>query len=302
MISVLIVDDQNLARESLKLSLDKETDIKVVGAAKTGAEALILAKELKPDIVLMDINMPGMDGLEATQKINNLQLGIKFIFLSADDISHFQTLVYSRSAGNYLSKNSLSAELVERIKLTYRQYGTQFPKTSLHTRPSISTVGRANDKISEFMKDSPISNTTTKDTIAVEGVQKRSQLFQNRPTKVNIGYPDLEEVIVLLKQKIGEFDAKAMTLFNRYNDISYKIRSNEEKNDRFLARLDTILQKNRSINTILNKSSNNLFISIVRLEREIAGIGRQLQLFAYILIVALTIILLLLFVILLNQN
>ncbi|HKC29791.1 MAG TPA: response regulator transcription factor, partial [Jatrophihabitans sp.] len=69
MIGVLLADDQDLVREGLRMLLDAEADINVLGEARTGAEVLARTRELRPDLVLMDIRMPELDGIEATARL-----------------------------------------------------------------------------------------------------------------------------------------------------------------------------------------------------------------------------------------
>lgn len=88
-IKLLLVDDQELIRESLHIVLDMEEDIEVVGLAENGRIAIEKCEQLQPDIVLMDIHMPEIDGVEATKKIKQLWPQIKIIFLTT-----FQELQY----------------------------------------------------------------------------------------------------------------------------------------------------------------------------------------------------------------
>lgn len=95
MYKLLIVDDEHLIRESLKRTIPwKEMDIEVAGVAKNGVEALKLAEEIKPDMVLSDIRMPVMDGLELARKLKESHIGIRVIFISSyDDFSYAQQAV-----------------------------------------------------------------------------------------------------------------------------------------------------------------------------------------------------------------
>jgi pilus assembly protein CpaE len=81
-VRVLIVDDVSETRENIRKLLQFETDIEVVGAARTGKEAVQLTFEIKPDVVLMDINMPDMDGITATEAIRQRDQAAQIVILS----------------------------------------------------------------------------------------------------------------------------------------------------------------------------------------------------------------------------
>jgi DNA-binding NarL/FixJ family response regulator len=112
---VLLVDDHALFREGLANILNAQPDFAVVGEAGDGLEVLIKAKELMPDLILMDINMPGCDGLEATQRIKE-ELSITIVMLTVrdDDEKLFQAI--RSGAQGYLLKSIRSWELVNLLR------------------------------------------------------------------------------------------------------------------------------------------------------------------------------------------
>ncbi len=119
MIKVLIVDDQELIRESLSIVLGGESDFEIVGLAEQGKMAVELAKQLSPDLVLMDIHMPLMDGVEATRQIKSQFPGVKVIILTT-----FQELEYVREAlatgaEGYLLKAIHPKDLAAGIRLVH---------------------------------------------------------------------------------------------------------------------------------------------------------------------------------------
>ena len=85
MISVLIIDDQKTIRRALQIRLNLEKDLQVIGEASSGEEALFLASKLKPDVMLMDLAMPGMDGLTTALKLREKEPEIGIIVLSIHD-------------------------------------------------------------------------------------------------------------------------------------------------------------------------------------------------------------------------
>jgi DNA-binding NarL/FixJ family response regulator len=116
-IRVLIADDQSLFLESLSTFLHNYAeDIEVVGLAKNGAEALEKASELRPDIVLMDVHMPVMDGVEATRRLVESLPGVKILILSTYDEDEYVRKALGFGASGYLLKDISPTELIASIR------------------------------------------------------------------------------------------------------------------------------------------------------------------------------------------
>ena len=119
MINILLVDDQTLLCEVLKTWLDVEKDIQVLGVANDGYKAIEEVERLQPDIVLMDIDMPQMDGLEATKIISQRFPEVKVIVLSGHDDDVYLGKSLRAGAKGYLLKNTAADELVQKIRSVY---------------------------------------------------------------------------------------------------------------------------------------------------------------------------------------
>ena len=119
-IKILIADDQSIIREGLKLILDMEEDLEVVGVASNGQEALRLTEELDPDVILMDIRMPVLDGVMTTKKICEMYPSTKIIILTTfcDDQYIFEAL--KAGAKGYLLKDVPSNELADSIRMVMK--------------------------------------------------------------------------------------------------------------------------------------------------------------------------------------
>ncbi len=113
MITVLIVDDHEITRVGIKASLQMIPDLQVVGEASHGLEALQLAKELNPQVVLMDINLPGIDGLETTRKMMISNPSLKIIVLSITIHDPYPARLLEAGALGYLSKDCSARELIK---------------------------------------------------------------------------------------------------------------------------------------------------------------------------------------------
>ncbi len=119
MIKVLLADDQAILADGLKSVLQSCPDISVVGIAKDGFEAVKLAEELKPDVVLMDIRMPNMNGVIATKEIKRLDPDIKVLVLTTFDDSDYILSAINNGASGYLLKDTSAAALIGAIKNAY---------------------------------------------------------------------------------------------------------------------------------------------------------------------------------------
>ncbi|MEM6611255.1 MAG: response regulator [Cyanobacteria bacterium P01_C01_bin.72] len=131
MIRILIVDDQQTIRETLKTILATEVDLQVVGAAQDGTTALEMAKNLMPDLMLVDLEMPGLNGLGLTRLINQDFPSIKVIVLSMHDRDEYIHKSIQSGAMGYLLKNTPAKDLKEAIRFVQRGY-TQFSPGLLH--------------------------------------------------------------------------------------------------------------------------------------------------------------------------
>ncbi|MCQ4214613.1 response regulator [Streptomyces longispororuber] len=117
MTSVLIVDDQPMQRFGFRMLLESQDDLKVAGEAGTGTDAVRLAAELRPDVVLMDIRMPGMDGIEATRRVVSTgDDGPRVLILTTFDMDEYAYAGLRAGASGFLIKDALPEELLAGIR------------------------------------------------------------------------------------------------------------------------------------------------------------------------------------------
>ncbi|MGL4798751.1 MAG: response regulator [Cellulosilyticaceae bacterium] len=120
MIRVMIVDDQTLMRDGLKTILELEEDIDVVAVASNGKEAYALMAEVKPDIILMDIRMPVLNGVEATKLIKSDYKEVSIIILTTFDTEELIMDALASGADGYMLKDIEGNSLVESVRAAYR--------------------------------------------------------------------------------------------------------------------------------------------------------------------------------------
>jgi len=122
MIKVLLVDDQSLIRQGLRALLELEPDLEIVGEAENGEQAINLVAQFQPDVVLLDIRMPIMDGVAATREIQKRFTKTKILVLTTFDDDEYVSAALQNGAMGYLLKDTPSEELAVAIRAVHKGY------------------------------------------------------------------------------------------------------------------------------------------------------------------------------------
>jgi two-component system response regulator NreC len=144
---VLIADDHAIVREGLRALLEVQPDIKVVGEATDGKEALTRVKEIQPDIVLMDITMPGINGLEATWLIKQQNPDVKILVLTVHEGDEYFFKMLDAGASGYFVKGGSSSELIAALRTVWHGDVFLYPTVVKKLLSEyLQRVGQGNDK------------------------------------------------------------------------------------------------------------------------------------------------------------
>jgi DNA-binding NarL/FixJ family response regulator len=127
---VLLVDDEPLVRVGFSMVLDAQDDLAVVGQAGDGARAVALARELRPDVVVMDVRMPGVDGVEATRRIVAEGLPSRVLVLTTFDLDEYAFAALRAGASAFLLKNAEPAELLRAVRAVARGDAVVSPRVT----------------------------------------------------------------------------------------------------------------------------------------------------------------------------
>ncbi|MBW4453487.1 MAG: response regulator transcription factor [Nostoc indistinguendum CM1-VF10] len=164
MIKVLLVDDQGLIRQGLRALLELEPDLEIVGEAENGEQAINLVTEFQPDVVLLDIRMPIMDGVAATREIQKRFTKTKILVLTTFDDDEYVSAALQNGAMGYLLKDTPSEELAVAIRAVYKGYTqlgpgivkkllTQFSNGTLtHSPPVPSSLAELTPREKEVLR------------------------------------------------------------------------------------------------------------------------------------------------------
>lgn len=145
MINLLVVDDHDLVRHGLMRILADMPGICVVGEAASGEEAVRLVRELKPQVVLMDVLMPGMGGLEATRRIHHFDPDIKVIAVTACDDEVYPSRLLNAGASGYLTKGTDVEEMAKAISHVHS--GKRYISPEIAQKLALKSFGKKSNKL-----------------------------------------------------------------------------------------------------------------------------------------------------------
>jgi DNA-binding NarL/FixJ family response regulator len=137
-IRILLADDHKIVREGTRQLLEHSNDLEIVGETSSGEGAVRMSAELKPDVVVMDVHMPGVNGLNATRAIRTGQPAVRVLILSAYDDDHYVFPLLDAGASGYLLKTTSGEDLANAIRAVHRGETVLDPKVSGKVRNRIS--------------------------------------------------------------------------------------------------------------------------------------------------------------------
>lgn len=183
MTKILVVDDHDLVRMGLARMLDDVPGFETLGEAQSGEEAIKQTRSLQPDVVLMDVKMPGMGGLEATRRLHQANPGVKIIAVTAYDDSMHPTKLMQAGAMGYVTKGADFAEIVEAIRKVVR--GGLYMSNSIAQQLALKSFGGDDEDASPFEKLSHRELQTAMLIANARRVQDIANIFCVSPKTVN---------------------------------------------------------------------------------------------------------------------
>ena len=197
MINVLLVDDHELVRTGIKRLLEDVKGMKVIGEAQTGEEAVAFCRKNEPDVVLMDMNMPGIGGLEATKKILRYTPDAKVIVLTVHTEDPIPTKVMQIGAAGYLTKAACPEEMINAIKAV--NSGQRYLTPEIAQQMALSQFKSADEN--------PFNSLSEREL--------QIMMMVTRGEKV----PDISEQLMLSTKTINSYRYRMFEKLNISNDV-----------------------------------------------------------------------------------
>jgi two-component system invasion response regulator UvrY len=151
LIKILLVDDLQLVREGIKRLLQDDRGLEIVGEAKDGEEAVALAKKLKPDVVIMDVHMPGIGGLVATKRLLHNNRDLRILALTICDTEPYPTRLLQAGVKGYITKGCKSEEMIRAIRAISK--GQRYITTEVAQQIAINSFTKGGESPLELLSE-----------------------------------------------------------------------------------------------------------------------------------------------------
>ncbi len=195
-IKILIADDHPVVREGLFAMLSRQPDFKVIGEAKDGVEVVEMARRLEPDVVLMDLRMPGIDGVEAMRQIRSTNPDIKFIILTTYSDDEYIFSGIEAGARAYLLKDAPREELFKAIRAVH--------KGESLIQPVVAS--RLIDRFAELSRKAPSGEQLTERELEILQLMAKGAANKEISAQLSISESTVKTHISNIFQKLGVND------------------------------------------------------------------------------------------------
>ena len=231
-IRVIITDDQELVRAGFSMVINSQPDMEVVGQASDGGTAVAMAQQLHPDVVLMDVRMPGMDGIEATRRITALRhkrdrggedggqetLGTHVIILTTFDLDEYVMAAINAGASGFLLKDTEPETLLNSIRTVYQGNAIIAPSATKRLIEKMMTEGLPAAPAQPVYTDPELDELTEREReVLIEIAQGLSN--QEIADKLFIGLPTVKTHVAHILQKINARDRVQAVVFAYENHL-----------------------------------------------------------------------------------
>lgn len=208
-VKVILADDHSMIREGLKQLLEINGDIQVVGEASDGLECVSLVKKVKADVLLLDINMPGLNGLQVLEKIGKTQSAMKVLILTVHNEMEYLIKAIDIGVDGYLLKDAGSAELKKAIFSIYQ--GEKY------IQPELTPL--LNQKLVEKESDLDKLHSLTKREVQILKLIAEGLFNKEIGDRLNISERTVKNHVFNLFRKIGAADRTQAAVFAIRNNV-----------------------------------------------------------------------------------
>ena len=254
MIRILIVDDQNFTRQALQAILETEQDFEIVGQANNGVQAFEFMEEVCPDIIIVDLEMPEMNGLTLTKIVSQRFPDTKVIILSGNDDDQNINAAVEAGARGYLLKTTSAQEIVDTIRAIQRGYFQLgpglFEKLLSHL---ISDKENTSESLSELEAKYSLHLAQLEQKIAVDNENDRRELYGEIDQQISNLKREFREGLETFQHQVGNQIQLGLEAANhQFNSVNPDIQTIEKQ-------IDTRnLEQQRYINTLFSSSKQSI--------------------------------------------